>query len=328
MITVNRPWGSLSMTRTNNRRSTYALWFILHVTAVCSAGGFAAAQPITMPSPVPVSKDAPTFEDSFASFSLHRTWQPGDRWQLVAPDTPNGRGGPKGNEVGDQFWVNPFNPSTHIQGLYRLSGGKLQLGLMPTPSLNQSYINGQGGKHLPFVGALLNSSQTSYQKYGYWECIVRVPRLPGFTFQFDLENVQITRTWPPEIDLRILTDQSNLQTVSFSVATTQGAQGTWTTGSNAGFDATIDHAYGISWQPDYIAFYIDDVERKRLPTPSGPTYHSDPMFMFALTAANYENNGRPALARLPAYATISKVSVYRAKSAATPASALKPRPAG
>ena len=34
-----------------------------------------------------------TFDEEFNSLSLHRTWQTGDKWQLIAPDFTNGRGG-------------------------------------------------------------------------------------------------------------------------------------------------------------------------------------------------------------------------------------------
>src|SRR5271165_141056 len=75
----------------------------------------------------------PSFSDNFTSLSLHQTWQSGDKWSLIAPDTPAGRGGPIYNENGDQWWTNPYNTITPISGLYTLAaGGGLQLGLLPT----------------------------------------------------------------------------------------------------------------------------------------------------------------------------------------------------
>ena len=65
----------------------------------------------------------PSFSDSFTSLSLHQTWQSGDKWSLIAPDTPSGRGGPIYNENGDQWWTNPYNTNTPISGsLY--AGGR------------------------------------------------------------------------------------------------------------------------------------------------------------------------------------------------------------
>jgi hypothetical protein len=109
----------------------------------------------------------PSFSDSFTSLSLHQTWQSGDKWSLIAPDTPSGRGGPIYNENGDQWWTNPYNTNTPISGLYTLAaGGGLQLGLLPTPAADQAYINSEAGTSMPYVGALLNTYPSSYQKYG------------------------------------------------------------------------------------------------------------------------------------------------------------------
>ena len=68
-----------------------------------------------------------TFDDEFNTLSLHRTWQQGDNWQLIAPDSTDGRGGPNWGEGGTQWWVNPFNPNTPINGIYSVSNGMLNL---------------------------------------------------------------------------------------------------------------------------------------------------------------------------------------------------------
>jgi Glycosyl hydrolases family 16 len=265
----------------------------------------------TVPTP-----PAPTFQDNFSALSLHLNWQAGDNWQLVAPDSTGGRGGPSWNEAGDQWWTNPYNTNTPVSGLYNLSGG-VQLALLPTPSAYQAYITAQAGTAMPFVGAMLNSSQTNYQKYGYWEIIVAVPALPGFSFQADLENVQITGTWPPEIDLRISTDQTGVQTVLFAVAATAGNQD-WTTTSAAGFNASLSHIYGINWQSNFITFYIDNVQVWQVATPTDGSYTTNPCFLYLLSGANYIGTGDPALASLPAYATLSSVKVWAVKPTPTP----------
>src|SRR5262249_17985867 len=54
-------------------------------------------------------------------------------WTFIAPDTPDGRGGPKYNEAGIQWWTNPNNPNTPASDLYRAGDG-LRLGLKPTPA--------------------------------------------------------------------------------------------------------------------------------------------------------------------------------------------------
>src|SRR4051794_40785070 len=129
-------------------------------------------------------KQSPTFSDNFTSLSLHQDWQAGDNWMLIAPDTTQGRGGPNYVEAGDQWWVNPYNPNTPIDGIYTLApDGGLRLGVIPTPAADQAYINAQAGADMPYVGGILNTYPASYQKYGYWQVTVSVPTLPGFTFQ-------------------------------------------------------------------------------------------------------------------------------------------------
>src|ERR1700733_13393758 len=100
----------------------------------------------------------PSFSDNFTSLSLHQTWQSGDKWSLIAPDKPSGRGGPSDNENGDQWWPNTYNTKPPISGRYTLAaGGGLQLGLLPTPAADQAYINTEAGASMPYVGALLNT---------------------------------------------------------------------------------------------------------------------------------------------------------------------------
>jgi hypothetical protein len=95
-----------------------------------------------------------SFDDEFDALSLHRTWQQGDKWQLMAPDSADGRGGPNWGEGGSHWWVNLYNPNTPINGIYSVSNGMLNLSLLPTPRRYQSYIDRQAGAHMPYVGAL------------------------------------------------------------------------------------------------------------------------------------------------------------------------------
>lgn len=255
-----------------------------------------------------------TFSDTFTSLSLHNTWQAGDKWQLVAPDTPAGRGGPNFGENGNQWWVNPFNSNTPISGIYTQDGAGLHLGLIGTPSGQQAYINAQAGAALPYVGGLMNTSQTSYQKYGYWEFKVSVPKVPGFTWQADTENVQITGQFPPEIDLRIGTDANGVQTVLFEFALGGGQYTKFTAPTT--FDPTAMHTYGWDWEADFITFYIDNVQMFQAANPSA-AYSTNPMFLFLVTASNYiGNTGNPALGSLPVNANVQAVNIYPIKPGA------------
>ncbi len=81
---------------------------------------------VTMPTAAPAASNV-TFTDNFANLN---------NWTLIAPDTPNGRGGPNYNEQGDQWWTNPYL-SCSIQN-FTLTGNGLQLGLEPTPASQQA----------------------------------------------------------------------------------------------------------------------------------------------------------------------------------------------
>jgi hypothetical protein len=144
---------------------------------------------------------------------------------VTAPDTPRGRGGASFQEMGDQWWTNPFNPRTPVSGgprpapLYQIDSNGLKLALLPAPSSGQSYIRSQCRcTNMKYVGALLNSSQTSRHRFGYVEMQVAVDRLPGFTFQADEDAQPFPLVWPPEIDFPLIyTDASGVQWMKIQV---------------------------------------------------------------------------------------------------------------
>jgi hypothetical protein len=262
----------------------------------------------------------PLFDDKFTSLSLHNIWQRGDKWQLVAPDSPRGRGGVNYNEFGDQWWTNPFNMSTPVPGgprpapLYQIDTNGLKLALLPTPSVVRSYIRSQCRcTNLKYVGALLNSSQTYLRKFGYVEMQVAVDRLPGFTFQADQEAQPMSPVWPPEIDFPVIyTDAGGVQWMKMEVHQKAGRTQTCATSSNEGFDASVMHTYGVNWQVDFITFYIDGAQVFQVATPTDGTYTDHPMYWYLLTGANYQQTSPtdPDPARLPAYAHVRYFRAY------------------
>ena len=262
----------------------------------------------------------PTFEDDFSTLSLHRNVEAGDNWGLCSPGTPDGRGGPLDSEYGDQWWTNPFNPATPIQGLYSDSNGEMLLGLLPTPAEDAAYIGSNAGTNLPYVGTLLNSATSCYQLFGYWEVTVAVDKLPGFAFQACLESWELSHSWPPEIDVRVYTDGSGAEWAFLAVDTGTG------NGCPGGIDCTpttipIDakmHAYGVDWESDFITFYVDRTQVFQVPTPTDGTYTNYPAYWYLLTGANYIDLGAdPDPASLPAYAHVDSVVVWQSRPFAT-----------
>jgi hypothetical protein len=262
----------------------------------------------------------PLFDDEFTSLSLHNAWQHGDKWQLVAPDSPRGRGGAKFGESGDHWWTNPFNVSTPVPGapppspLYQIDSNGLKLALLPAPSGIQSHIRSQCGcTNLKYVGALLNSSQTFLHRFGYVEVQVAVDRLPGFTFQADEEARPISPLWPPEIDFPLIyTDASGVQWMKIIVNERGGKTQTYTKSSNDGFDASIMHTYGVNWQVNAITFYVDGAQVFQVPTPTDGSYTNYSMYWYLLTGANYQQTSPidPNPAKLPVYAHMKYFRAY------------------
>ena len=228
---------------------------------------------------------------------------------MAAPDSTDGRGGPNWGEGGSQWWVNPYNPNTPITGIYSVSNGMLNLGLLPTPSQYQSYIDQQAGAHTPYVGALLNSSPTNDQRYGYWDMGVSVDRVPGFAFEIALENVQLTGHWPPQINLGVSTDGSGKQTLQVHMYKDGGTSNDY----SQPIDGTVQHDYGIDWEADYVTFYLDNAKVFQAPNPGG-YYQTDNMFAYLYTGANYSRGTgvNPPVPSLPAYAHIDYFKVYPA----------------
>ena len=254
----------------------------------------------------------PSFHDAFSTFT------PGAKWDWLATDSPLGRGGPKWGEMGDQWWVNPTNPHTPISGLYKDAGGMLHLGLKVTPRRYQAYVDTHAGRHLPYVGTLLNNQRHGLQTFGFYSIKVAVDRVPGFAFLSSIEAHPVG-PWPPEIDLLIFTDADHVQWVKFAIHTSTKGGPVFRKPSGDGFDPSAQHTYAWDWQRDHITFYIDGAEVFRTPTPKVGRYTGQPMFMYLATYANYtgpdpsRRSVKPAPSKLPAYAHIDDIRVYRSR---------------
>ena len=222
------------------------------------------------------------------------------------PNSTNGRGGPNWGEGGSQWWVNPYNPSTSANGIYSVSNGQLNLRLLATPTSEQAYIDQQAGAHLPYVGGLLNNSLTNYQHYGLWETRMAVDRVPGFSTEISMENVQLTGHWPPQLNIGVSTDGVGNQTLQAHI---------YYNGKSAAYSQPINgtqqHTYGIDWESDAITFYFDKVQILKVANPGG-VYKTDQMFTYLYTGANYSagTGTNPPATLLPASAHVDYFRVY------------------
>lgn len=254
------------------------------------------------------------FTSATAGWLAHEFWQAGDSWSYVSTDIPLGRGGPNTTEFGDQWWVNPLNPSTSIGGLYVITGGQLVLALTNTPPANQAYIDNAGGKHLPYVGCLMNNQNVLWRRFGYYEFSVAVEKLAGFCFQWTIESMN---PWNSEIDVVIGTRSDGVMQVGIGLSgdLNFGATFVYTTTT---VDITLQHVYAVDWQSGFIRFYIDGAQVYQISTATATSlygqFSTSSMFTYLLTAANYQfADGDPDTGSLPKRARMNYYRVYAAK---------------
>lgn len=256
--------------------------------------------------------------DSVADLQSTRTVQAGNKWQLIAPNTPDGRGGPTYGEAGTQYWVNIYRPGFSASGIYSVFNSRLRLGLMATPSGIQAAVDADAGASMPFIGTLVNSTPSYLLPHGYHEIVVAVPKIGGFTFEAALEAP--ASGWPPEIDIVIYTNADNSQYVKFTVWDYSG--GIYSKGesiiSPLGWNGTVDNTYGVDVGATNITFYLNGTQVFQTPTPttvrSGTVEYDLPMQWYLLTASGYAGDmSDPNPASLPAWAEVDSVKVWSAK---------------
>jgi len=137
-----------------------------------------------------------------------------------------------------------------------------------------------------------------------------VDRVPGFSAEVAVENVQLTGHWPPQLNMGVSTDASGNQTLQAHM---------YYNGTSADYSRTIDgtqqHIYGIDWEADAITFYFDKAQVLKVPNPGG-VYQTDQMFTYLYTGANYSvgTGVNPPLNSLPASAHIDYFRVYASSS--------------
>ncbi len=144
----------------------------------------------------------------------------------------------------------------------------------------------------PFAGKSWSSgAMTNYgsfsQSYGYFEARLKVPKGSGFWPAFWM--LPTDQSWPPEIDiLEILGKDTTTVHQTLHWPGTSGQDvgaGQATTGADLSLDY---HIYGVSWKPQEVIFYLDNVETYRV---TGTNVPSKPMYLIANTAIGPLNGG-------------------------------------
>ena len=240
------------------------------------------------------------FDDEFDSFRPYRegrgvwrtTFKDGkaaDEWDLrtlkwnkevqlyVDPDFAPG---------GSPLNINPF----------AVHDGALQITFQPTPAGEVGRLRGYR-----YVSGLITTQPSFSQTYGYFEMRAKLPRGKGVWPAFWLLPADLS--WPPEIDvMESVGDPSKVYVTYHSGAVK--LDGREVAVSPDGF-----HTYGLAWDRNEIAWFIDGREVRREKTP--PDMHK-PMYMLANVASGGDWAGAPdATTPLPATLTIDYIRAYR-----------------
>ena len=141
-----------------------------------------------------------------------------------------------------------------------VSGGGLQI------SATLASATGSNPCGLPYNSGLIDSSNSFYMQYGYFEMSAKMAPGAGLWPAFWL--VPENGSWPPEIDVveQIGVPTTIYQTIHYV------ENGTNTSNSNNAItvaDTTAGyHVYAVDWEPTTITYYFDGVQTLQLATPS------------------------------------------------------------
>jgi beta-glucanase (GH16 family) len=208
-----------------------------------------------------------------------------DSWRMILDENFDGAAydASKWNPYADWSGNGSFNNGRekYYPSQVRLSGGICNLVAEPEPGaavFEGSYRSGE------LLSARANTqAATPYKfsfQYGYVEARVKIVNVPGFFGALWMLPAKKNFTYEWEIDiLEVLghDHRTMFQTYHYSpgLPADQDRNASWTpnrgTGSN-GSAPVLDysagyHTFGVDWQADHLAFYIDGIRSGAFPTP-------------------------------------------------------------
>jgi len=248
-----------------------------------------------------------TFHDEFTSFS----WKP-DKAHPGVWRSNLGYGGESskaartfGHQL--QAFTDPNFAGTGSKplGLNPFSIGQEGLRITATPMTPEQQAAAWG---LTYSSGVITSKLSFQQQYGLFEIKARTPRGKGFWSAFWL--LPIDNSWPPEIDaFEILGDRPDVVHITLH-SHDRGRENEEVPHKLSDSSAAF-HTYSVDWQPDFITFYVDDVEVDRRPTPSD--MHK-PFYMLINLAVGGGWPGSPdQTTRFPSSLDVAWVRVWKRK---------------
>lgn len=252
---------------------------------------------------------AANFDDEFstAPWMSHTPWQSGDMWAYGTSWAPDGL------SEGPSWWGNAIDTPT-TPALVSLSSGKLNLALVA----NSGGLSGVGtcnGGTCGTVGTIIQNQQLpggNQQLFGYYEFSVAVQSIPGFFFQWDVEDYPINSSWTMEIDTNIWTGSDGSKHIRFRNPVSDVV---WY--ETTSVDITQQNIIGVDWQHDFITFYINNVQVAQVANPGGD-FQSQAGFTYFLTSDASYQPGLPSVntGSLPGIASIDYYRIYTSKPSA------------
>jgi beta-glucanase (GH16 family) len=263
----------------------FVLFLAFLLTCLIGCGGYgAAAQDANAPRPrLDRSSLQSTFAEDFSHFAASATGvvdgHPAWRTTYIGGD----RTLPNNHEV--EWYADP-GPG----GPFRVVHGGLEITAKPKAGLPQGMTHQSG---------LIMSQHLLAQRYGYFEMRARLPLGMGLWPAFWL--LPADGTWPPEIDVMEMLGHTP-GTYYVSVHAHPNGQKLDEITAVAAPDLTAGfHVFGVSWRPDRIRFYLDDVLMHETATPADM---NRPMYLLANLAVGGKDSW-------PGAASPDQTGVYR-----------------
>ncbi|XJJ58972.1 glycoside hydrolase family 16 protein [Novosphingobium sp. BL-8H] len=227
----------------------------------------AADQPVNppLPTPLPIDRRHPSFAEEFDQLRLQGQggpWRTRFDYAGIAAYTLASNGEKQlyvdrdfRGTASSPLGLNPFN----------IAKGMLTITAAPV-------TDAQAGKMwgYRYASGLLTTRHSFAQRYGYFEIRARLTDRASLWPAFWL--LPADGSWPPEIDVfeQLGRDPATITMSTVSNATTSGQKRPVHTHAVATLPtaASAFHTYGLLWTPEQIAFYLDDREISRMPTPA------------------------------------------------------------
>ena len=213
---------------------------------------------------IDTSKMKLTFTDEFDSLSL---LSEGGTWRTeYKPGTLENplKGRSLHNE--EQVYMDPAFAGTGTKALgvnpFSIDKGVLAITAAPVTDAVKPFLG-----DATYTSGVLTTKFTFAQQYGYFEIKAALPEGQGFWPAFWL--MPTDNTWPPEIDImeQLGNDPDTIFQTRHTAATADGKMDSSSVKTHLQ-DSSDFHTYGLSWTKEYLIWYIDGVETRRIETPA------------------------------------------------------------